>query len=173
MWCGNYNGTNVHDANVGGSVKFEQTCLKRIVVTYSQFDSNIHILYVFLGFLKNTWKYLKILDHRCLWVWAQLKLSLLIVLLIVFTYFTYSHFQILKYFFLSTFEKYAYFVFHYYVKTESVSFAIVWQQWNLLKLIFTTSMWTLSNISHDQFQSLVDLEEFKSIAMPIIWCHIY
>jgi hypothetical protein len=68
-----------------------------IVVTYSQFDSNIRVLYVFLGFLKNTWKYLKILDHRCLWVWAQLKLSLLSVLFIVFTYFTYSHFQILKY----------------------------------------------------------------------------
>jgi hypothetical protein len=29
-----------------------------IVVTYFQFDSNIHVLYVFLGFLKNTWKYL-------------------------------------------------------------------------------------------------------------------
>ncbi len=29
-----------------------------IVVTYFQFDSNIRILYVFLGFLKNTWKYL-------------------------------------------------------------------------------------------------------------------
>jgi hypothetical protein len=27
-------------------------------VTYSQFDSNIHVFYVFLGFLKNTWKYL-------------------------------------------------------------------------------------------------------------------
>jgi hypothetical protein len=25
-----------------------------IVVTYSQFDSNIRVLYVFLGFLKNT-----------------------------------------------------------------------------------------------------------------------
>jgi hypothetical protein len=25
-----------------------------IVVTYFQFDSNIHILYIFLGFLKNT-----------------------------------------------------------------------------------------------------------------------
>jgi hypothetical protein len=32
-----------------------------IVVTYSQFDSNIRILYVFLGFLK---KYLKILDTK-------------------------------------------------------------------------------------------------------------
>jgi len=29
-----------------------------IVVTYSQFDSNIRVLYVFVGFLKNTWKYL-------------------------------------------------------------------------------------------------------------------
>jgi hypothetical protein len=29
-----------------------------MVVTYAQFDSNIHVLYVFLGFLKNTWKYL-------------------------------------------------------------------------------------------------------------------
>jgi hypothetical protein len=29
-----------------------------IVVTYFQFDSNIRILYVFLGILKNTWKYL-------------------------------------------------------------------------------------------------------------------
>jgi hypothetical protein len=29
-----------------------------IVVTYSQFDSNIRVFYVFLGFLKNTWKYL-------------------------------------------------------------------------------------------------------------------
>jgi hypothetical protein len=29
-----------------------------IVVTYAQFDSNIRVLYVFLGFLKNTWKYL-------------------------------------------------------------------------------------------------------------------
>jgi hypothetical protein len=95
-----------------------------IVVTYSQFDSNIRVLYVFLGFLKNTWKYLKILDHRCLWVWAQLKLSLLNILLIVFTYFTYSHFQILKYlkyFFLSTFEKYAYFVCHYYATRASWS----------------------------------------------------
>jgi hypothetical protein len=27
-------------------------------VTYFQFDSNIRVLYVFLGFLKNTWKYL-------------------------------------------------------------------------------------------------------------------
>jgi hypothetical protein len=32
--------------------------LSPIVLTYSQFDSNIHVLYVFLGFLKNTWKYL-------------------------------------------------------------------------------------------------------------------
>jgi hypothetical protein len=45
-----------------------------IVVTYSQFDSNIRVFYVFLGFFKNTWKY----------------------------------------FFLSTFEKYSYFVCHYY-----------------------------------------------------------
>jgi hypothetical protein len=75
-----------------------------IVVTYFQFDSNIRILYVFLGFLKNIWKYLKILDHRCLWVWAQLKLSLLSILLIVFTYFTYSHFQILKYLKILLFE---------------------------------------------------------------------
>jgi hypothetical protein len=74
-----------------------QACILVIVVTYSQFDSNIRVLYIFLGFLKNTWKYLKILDHRCLWVWAQLKLSWLSVLFIVFTYFTYSHFQILKY----------------------------------------------------------------------------
>jgi hypothetical protein len=29
-----------------------------IVVTYSQFDSNIRVFYVFLGFFKNTWKYL-------------------------------------------------------------------------------------------------------------------
>jgi hypothetical protein len=29
-----------------------------IVVTYFQFDSNICVLYVFLGFFKNTWKYL-------------------------------------------------------------------------------------------------------------------
>ncbi len=29
-----------------------------IVVTYSQFDSNIRVFYVFLGFKKNTWKYL-------------------------------------------------------------------------------------------------------------------
>jgi hypothetical protein len=29
-----------------------------IVVTYFQFDSNIRVLYVFLGFFKNTWKYL-------------------------------------------------------------------------------------------------------------------
>ncbi len=43
-------------------------------MTYFQFDSNIRVLYVFLGFLKNTWKY----------------------------------------FFLSTFEKYSYFVCHYY-----------------------------------------------------------
>ncbi len=28
-----------------------------IVVTYSQFDSNIRVFYVFLGFLKNTLKY--------------------------------------------------------------------------------------------------------------------
>jgi hypothetical protein len=55
---------------------FFQNLLKgeSIVVTYSQFDSNIRVLYVFLGFLKNTWKY----------------------------------------FFLSTFEKYSYFVCHYY-----------------------------------------------------------
>ncbi len=33
-------------------------CKKSIVVTYSQFDSNIHVFYVFLGYLKNTWKYL-------------------------------------------------------------------------------------------------------------------
>ncbi len=75
-----------------------------IVVTYSQFDSNIRVLYIFLGFLKNTWKYLKILDHRCLWVWAQLKLSLLNVLFIIFTYFTYSHFHILKYLKILLFE---------------------------------------------------------------------
>ncbi len=55
----------------------------------------------FFGLLK---KYLKILDHRCLWVWAQLKLSLLNVLLIVFTYFTYSHFQNLKYLKILLFE---------------------------------------------------------------------
>jgi hypothetical protein len=47
---------------------------------------------------------LKILDHRCLWVWAQLKLSLLSVLFIVFMYFTYSHFQILKYLKIFLFE---------------------------------------------------------------------
>jgi hypothetical protein len=29
-----------------------------IVVTYSQFDSNIRVFYIFLGFLKNTRKYL-------------------------------------------------------------------------------------------------------------------
>ncbi len=29
-----------------------------IVMTYSQFDSNICVFYIFLGFLKNTWKYL-------------------------------------------------------------------------------------------------------------------
>jgi hypothetical protein len=29
-----------------------------IVMTYSQFNSNIRVLYVFLGFLKNIWKYL-------------------------------------------------------------------------------------------------------------------
>jgi hypothetical protein len=75
-----------------------------IVVTYSQFNSNIRVLYVFLGFLKNTWKYLKIFDHLCLWVWAQLKLSLLSVLFIVFTYFTYSHFQFLKYLKILLFE---------------------------------------------------------------------
>ncbi len=28
-----------------------------IVVTYSQFDSNIRVFYIFLGFLKNTLKY--------------------------------------------------------------------------------------------------------------------
>jgi hypothetical protein len=55
----------------------------------------------FFGLFK---KYLKILDHRCLWVWAQLKLSLLSVLLIVFTYFTYSHFQNLKYLKILLFE---------------------------------------------------------------------
>jgi hypothetical protein len=32
--------------------------IKIIVVTYAQFDSNIRVLYIFLGFLKNTWKYL-------------------------------------------------------------------------------------------------------------------
>jgi len=47
---------------------------------------------------------LKIFDHRCLWVWAQLKLNLLSVLLIVYTYFTYSHFQILKYLKILLFE---------------------------------------------------------------------
>jgi hypothetical protein len=31
-----------------------------IVVTYSQFDSNIRVLYVFLGFLKNTWSSLSL-----------------------------------------------------------------------------------------------------------------
>jgi hypothetical protein len=55
----------------------------------------------FFGLFK---KYLKIFNHRCLWVWAQLKLSLLNVLLIVFTYFTYSHFQILKYLKILLFE---------------------------------------------------------------------
>ncbi len=59
-----------------------------------------HIIH-FFGLFK---KYLKILDHRCLWVWAQLKLSLLNVLFIVFTYFTYSHFQILKYLKILLFE---------------------------------------------------------------------
>jgi len=29
-----------------------------IVVTYAQFASNIRVLYVFLGFFENTWKYL-------------------------------------------------------------------------------------------------------------------
>ncbi len=31
--------------------------IKNIVVTYSQFDSNIRVFYVFLGFLKNILKY--------------------------------------------------------------------------------------------------------------------
>jgi hypothetical protein len=31
---------------------------ENIVVTYTEFDSNIRVFYVFLGFLKNTWKYL-------------------------------------------------------------------------------------------------------------------
>jgi hypothetical protein len=44
----------------------------------------------FFGLFK---KYLKILDHRCLWVWAQLKLSLLSILFIVFTF---SNFKILE-----------------------------------------------------------------------------
>jgi hypothetical protein len=34
--------------------------LKGIVVTYAQFDSNIRVLYVFLGFLKNTPKIRKV-----------------------------------------------------------------------------------------------------------------
>jgi hypothetical protein len=37
---------------------YENSMVLGIVVTYSQFDSNIRVLYVFLGFLKNTWKYL-------------------------------------------------------------------------------------------------------------------
>ncbi len=85
-------------------IMFQGTLQFNIVVTYSHFDSNIRVLYVFLGFLKNNWKYLKILYHRCLWVWAQLKLSLLSVLFIVFTYFMYSHFQILKYLKILLFE---------------------------------------------------------------------
>jgi hypothetical protein len=36
----------------------KSTGFKCIVVTYFQFDSNIQVFYVFLGFLKNTWKYL-------------------------------------------------------------------------------------------------------------------
>ncbi len=33
------------------------TLLTSIVVTYSQFDSNIRVFYVFLGFFRNTLKY--------------------------------------------------------------------------------------------------------------------
>jgi hypothetical protein len=34
--------------------KISSNFLNNIVVTYFQFDSNIRVLYVFLGFLKNT-----------------------------------------------------------------------------------------------------------------------
>jgi hypothetical protein len=77
-----------------GCIWFTYMAIHYIVVTYSQFDSNIRGIIRFFGLLKKIWKYLKILDHHCLWVWAQLKLSLLSILLIVFTY---SHFQIFKY----------------------------------------------------------------------------
>ncbi len=59
---------------------------QNIVVTYSQFDSNIRVFYVFLGFLKNTWKY----------------------------------------FFLSTFEKYSYFVCHYYETKDKLKLNQEW-----------------------------------------------
>ncbi len=81
-----------------------------IVVTYFQFDSNIRVFYVFLGFLKNTWKYLiqrpifkplyfynaflKILENTSFWApskntrisyvttmrWSQLILKIILVL---------------------------------------------------------------------------------------------
>jgi hypothetical protein len=35
-------------------MKFILFSVGNIVVTYSQFDSNIRVFYVFLGFLKNT-----------------------------------------------------------------------------------------------------------------------
>jgi hypothetical protein len=40
----------------GKKVRFHRkVCLPwGIIVTYSQFDSNIHVFYVFWGFLKNT-----------------------------------------------------------------------------------------------------------------------
>ncbi len=68
-----------------------------IVVTYFQFDSNIRVLYVFLGFLKNTWKYL-----------IQRPIFKPLYNYNVFFKNTW------KYFSLSTFEKYSYFVCHYY-----------------------------------------------------------
>jgi len=68
-----------------------------IVVTYSQFDSNIRVLYVFFGLFK---KYLKILDTQ-----ANFQ---------AFVFYNFFKKKTWKYFFLSTFEKYSYFVCHYY-----------------------------------------------------------
>jgi hypothetical protein len=73
--------------------KITHNLISTIVVTYSQFDSNIRVLYVFLGFLKNTW-------YK-----GQFSSLCIIIMFLKNTW---------KYFFLSTFEKYSYFICHYY-----------------------------------------------------------
>jgi hypothetical protein len=90
----------------------------------------------FFGLLK---KYLKILDHRCLWVWAQLKLSLLIV----FTYFTYSHFQIFKYLKILLFE--------HLQKIRVFRMSLLWARWK-----FRFTCWAKKMKNHIQVQPWLD-----------------
>ncbi len=90
-----------------------------IVVTYSQFDSNICVFYVFLGFLKNTWKYL---------IQRPIFKPL---------YFYNFFLNTWKYFFFSTFEKYLYFVCHYYgFCFQDLSAFLFYRSWTSISLAF-------------------------------------